>query len=118
VEPPAAYAQMLQRASLYRAAGVARHLAFRCRCRDTPDLATATRRKRKDVALAEASALLSVTAAVGTMVPASFVSRPNTAFSCERRIDEGEREARAMGPPLVSCNALLGSSLFMRRHRQ
>ena len=31
----------------------------------------------------------------------------NTAFSCERRLDEGARGARANGPPLVSCNALL-----------
>ena len=30
----------------------------------------------------------------------------NTAFSCERRIDEGGREAPAFEPPLVSCNAL------------
>jgi len=29
--------------------------------------------------------------------------RANTAFSCERRLNEGVREARANGPPLVSC---------------
>ena len=31
----------------------------------------------------------------------------NTAFSCERRLNEGARAARTNGPPLVSCNALL-----------
>jgi hypothetical protein len=34
----------------------------------------------------------------------------NTAFNCERRLNEGEREARANSPPLVSCDALFGCS--------
>src|SRR5688572_6583458 len=44
-----------------------------------------------------------------------FVGPPNPAFSCERRINEGGREAPAIGPPLVSCNALLCVLQFIVR---